>query len=341
MTPPHPRVQNALESTVSTRPAQAPSTRPEGSPRVSVGLPVYNGQPYVEAAIRSLLAQTFHDFELIVSDNASTDGTERICRRLAEADRRIRYVRQPRNLGAMANFNRVVELARGEYFKWAAHDDVHEPPYLERCVEILDRDPDVVLVFPRLRDVDADGREIGRRGLDLEVDADDVARRFAELTRLDFKCEVIFGLMRTAVLRSTRLLGDYADCDRVLLAELGLRGRFRQIDEPLFVHRQHADRSVARYTTRQTRSAWFNPARGGRPAFPYTRELIDFWRAVQGAPGLSRRERSRCRRIVMRRVLQYRRGVGEDVVFALRWALRPLRGHARADLFRPRGEGKS
>ena len=99
-------------------------------PRVSIGLPVYNGENFLEFALDSILGQTFQDFELIISDNASTDATESICRRYAAKDSRIRYYRNPNNQGAAQNYNRVFALARGEYFKWAAHDDVCKPNYL-------------------------------------------------------------------------------------------------------------------------------------------------------------------------------------------------------------------
>ena len=108
------------------------------SPRVSIGMPVYNGADHVAKAIQAILSQTFEDFELVISDNASSDGTDQICRRYAALDPRIRYCRNDHNLGAAANYNRVFELARAEYFKWAAHDDLYAPEYLERCVAELD-----------------------------------------------------------------------------------------------------------------------------------------------------------------------------------------------------------
>src|SRR3546814_4612052 len=104
-------------------------------------MPVYNGERYVASAIESLLAQDFEDFELIISDNGSTDRTEEICREFASRDPRIRYVREEENQGASWNFNRVFELARGEYFRWACHDDACEPTHLSRCVELLDESP--------------------------------------------------------------------------------------------------------------------------------------------------------------------------------------------------------
>ena len=129
-----------------------------GCPRVSVGLPVYNGERYLRLAIDSILAQTFEDFELIISDNASTDHTEEICREYAARDPRVIYIRQPRNRGGAWNFNHVVELARGEYLKWAAHDDVLAPTFLKECVAALDRLPGTVLASPRTVKIDESGK---------------------------------------------------------------------------------------------------------------------------------------------------------------------------------------
>ena len=105
-------------------------------------MPVYNGQNYIVQALDSLLSQTYSDFELIISDNASTDSTQDICKDYASRDARISYVRQVENLGAIPNFNRVFELSRGQYFKWASHDDLCEPTCLERCVEVLEHQPE-------------------------------------------------------------------------------------------------------------------------------------------------------------------------------------------------------
>jgi len=114
-------------------------------PRLTIGLPVYNGERYIGEAIDALLAQTYQDFELIISDNASTDGTADICQRYVEKDARVRYVRQPVNIGLAPNHNVVVDLARGELFKWASNDDLYAPELVERCVAALDEHPDVVL----------------------------------------------------------------------------------------------------------------------------------------------------------------------------------------------------
>lgn len=127
-------------------------------PRLSIGLPVFNGDKFLNKAIDSLLAQTFEDFELIISDNASTDKTEEICRTYAEKDQRIRYYRNEKNIGCARNFNRVFKLSSAEYFKWAAHDDLHAPNFLMKCVEVLDQNPSVILCHSQVYIIDEYGK---------------------------------------------------------------------------------------------------------------------------------------------------------------------------------------
>src|SRR5687768_11197719 len=129
-------------------------------PRLSIGLPVYNGERYLQGAIESLLSQTFDDFELIICDNASTDRTQSICTAFAARDPRVRYFRNDRNVGAAGNFNLAFRRSRGRYFKWAAHDDLHEPDYLARCVAALDADPSAVLCQTATRVIDPVGSEV-------------------------------------------------------------------------------------------------------------------------------------------------------------------------------------
>src|SRR5581483_2124327 len=127
------------------------------SPKVSIGLPVFNGERYLAETIQSILAQTFSDFELIISDNASTDRTEDICRSFAAVDGRIRYVRNKHNIGAVGNYNNVQRLARGAYFRWANYDDLIAPNMVARCVEVLDNEPTVILAYTKSQLIDQDG----------------------------------------------------------------------------------------------------------------------------------------------------------------------------------------
>src|SRR5215470_10065074 len=129
-------------------------------PRLSVGLPVYNGEKYLTESIESLLGQSYKDFELIISDNASTDSTADICRRYANQDSRIRYIRQPRNIGLAPNHNFVVDQSHGEFFKWAASDDLYGRELLQSCIDALDQHPDVVLAHSWTAAIDSAGKVI-------------------------------------------------------------------------------------------------------------------------------------------------------------------------------------
>lgn len=213
-------------------------------PLVSLGLPVFNGECYLAAAIESVLAQTFADFELIITDNASTDQTPAIARRFAERDTRVRYHRHERNLGAAANFNSAFALARGAYFKWCAHDDLIAPAFLEHCLEVMARPQakDAVLVMPQRRFIDGDGRIITTDpGWEHAMSKPRTSYHrltFAQLLRCGGEAPPLaFALMRTAALRRTRLIGSYFGGDMVMLTELRLLGEFWEVPEPLFFNR--------------------------------------------------------------------------------------------------------
>jgi len=111
---------------------------------LSIGMPVYNGENVIKKSLDSLLSQSFTDFELIISDNASTDSTEDICRNYAALDNRIKYIRQDNNLGMYSNFLYVLEMATGKYFMWNAADDCRSPDYIECNIEFLESNPEFV-----------------------------------------------------------------------------------------------------------------------------------------------------------------------------------------------------
>ncbi len=262
--------------------------------RVSIGLPVHNGENFVREAIDSILVQTFEDFELIISDNGSTDETEEICREYAAQDKRVRYYRNKENMGASTNYTRLFELASGEYFKWAAHDDVCRPDFLARCVEVLDRDPTVVLCYTRTITIDARGR-FGKEWPSRPEFASPIPyRRFREVfaRRETF---AIWGLIRSNVLKKTRLLGNFAAHDRPLLTELSLHGRFYEIPDFLFLEREHNQRSVRAYDFRNPYKAivWYDPKRAGRLIFPAWRLFAEHVAGINRGP-INWSERAHC-----------------------------------------------
>ena len=290
-----------------------------GKPRVSIGLPVHDGERFLAEALDSLLAQTFADFELILGDNASTDGTEEICRRYSESDGRIRYVRSAENVGAAANFNAVLALAQGEYFKWAAHDDVCRPEFLARCVEVLDGDASVVLAYPRTRIIDADSAVVEDHDLKLASDAELASDRFGALMQ-GHKCFEIFGLIRKPALDRTPGIGAFAHGDGVLLTRLAVQGRLVEIPEPLFLARRHAEQSMRMIADRWAYSAWFDPEKAGRLLFPHWRVAREFGRTV-GDSGLDLRARLRCYGHVLRWMRFHRGRLRGDLTRAARHAM--------------------
>jgi glycosyltransferase involved in cell wall biosynthesis len=264
------------------------------TPLVSIGVPVFNGANFVASAIESILAQTFADFELIICDNASTDATPEICRSFAGRDRRIRYQRNEHNLGAAQNFNLAFQLARGRYFKWAAHDDLIAPDFLRQCVAALEADPGAVLCQSLVRIIDAAGRELGIYDSALTgTRSRQPAERFAAVVLTRPLCTDLLGVIRSDVLRRTRLHLPYHGGDRALLTELALLGRFLQVREPLFLSREHPDRAE-RIVAPDELQRWYTPASARLTISPNWCLFRDYRRAVREHvpdPG----ERHRCR----------------------------------------------
>jgi glycosyltransferase involved in cell wall biosynthesis len=215
------------------------------TPRVSIGVPVHNGERFLALTLDSLLAQTYRDFEIIIGDNASTDRTEEIGRTYAAKDPRVRYVRHEHNLGLARNYMRLLELARGELFRWAAADDLSGPESLRACVAALDREPLAVMAYPKTTLIDESGRVLQDYEDNLDLPFPQPSVRFQlVLSRLAL-CNAVFGLMRTSVLRQTRGMRSYVASDIPFLAELALYGRFIEVPERLFFRRFHPQASSA------------------------------------------------------------------------------------------------
>jgi glycosyltransferase involved in cell wall biosynthesis len=297
-------------------------------PRVSIGLPIYNGEPFVEQAIDSLLSQTYSDFELIISDNASTDRTGEICAAYAARDLRIRYHRNVQNIGVDRNFNRTFELATGEYFRWSSADDLCGPTLLERCVELLSHRSDVILCYPKTRYIDEKGAFLRDWEDKLHLDHPKPDKRFATYLWNIYMCNAAFGMIRSSVLRKTKLFGIYSDSDIVFLGELALHGRFFELPEVLFFRRIHPGIAVRKYPTTHQRMAMSEPSKPGKLWFPHWKVFTGFLSAIHRAP-LSWTERALC--YARMHVWLRRRGsdLGVDLKFALRYVLSVRRSRGR------------
>jgi glycosyltransferase involved in cell wall biosynthesis len=252
---------------------------PAVRPLVSLGLPVFNGQNYLREALESILAQTYRNWELILSDNGSTDATPDICREFARRDGRIRYLRENVNRGATWNFNRVFRLATGPLFRWASHDDVCAADLLMRCVEAMAGRPEAVMAHPRTRVIGPCGEFLYDDPVRMRTDSPRPSHRFADLIIKDHACFQIFGLIRSDALRRTRLMSTFVGTDRNLLAELALMGPFHEIPERLFLRRDHPETSTRQFPNAADRTAWFRATEKGA-RFPTAHRGMEYLSSV-------------------------------------------------------------
>lgn len=286
-------------------------------------MPVYNGAAFLRESLDSLLLQTFSDFELVISDNASTDETPDICREFATRDPRIRYFRQEKNLGSAGNFNRVFELSQSEYFKWAAVDDICAPTYIERCVQVLDRHPDVCWCHTRSSHIDVTGDLIdeagaqdvsyvglpaNERGLRLTRASERASDRLKAVVLGPGGCLDSYGLMRSEIVRNTQLYLPVYGSEKVLMGELALWGRYAEVPETLFYVRVHPE-AAGCLSSAEAQQAFVAPARPRGRSLARLQLIWGYLTAVRRAK-LRMDEKVRCYGVVLRYVLQVRKWKG-------------------------------
>lgn len=292
---------------------------PNDTPRVTIGMPVYNGAATVCATLESLLAQTFADFEIVISDNASTDSTRDVLAGYAARDSRVRVVRQAENIGANPNYNFVARQARSPYFKWASSNDLCAPAFLERCVEVLDARPDVVLAFPRTKLFSDTPESAEDYPHDFALDGDSAAdrfQRFASSIRLN---NVFNGVVRTAALHRTGLMGRHYGSDIVVMAHLALLGKFVQVPEPLYFRRMDPAYSTRMKSAEQVQQHHY-PRVDARTLFQAWRLHADWFRTVIVAP-ISMLEKRRALACVARMSYYRWRDLADDIAEAARYAV--------------------
>lgn len=274
-------------------------------PKVSIGVPVYNGEAYIEVALRSLLAQTFEDLEVVISDNASTDATEEICRRIMAEDARIRYDRAPANRGLVWNHRRVLQMAVGEYFMFAPHDDWFAPEYVKRAVQALDSDPEVTFAHAVTVLVDAQGLEIGRERTRQRLQDPSPSTRFWDVLTVQGGINW-YGLTRRRLMERIGQYEALPRSERVVIAELSLWGPFVLLPAGLYYRRIHEGQATALRRDRRAELRRLDPAKadGWRATTPamLAGYVLLFAGAVARAP-MSVRERVRAFLLIGRWIL--------------------------------------
>jgi glycosyltransferase involved in cell wall biosynthesis len=242
-------------------------------PKISVGIPVYNGEKYLKVALHSLIKQSFQDFEIIISDNASTDKTEEICRSFQSQDQRIIYHRQPVNIGAANNYKKVFQLAKGKFFKWMAHDDLCSLNYLEECVKVLENDSDIVMSFPKFVLIDENENPFPLVGKNTYATSDNriittniernfmsvhPSERYWEVLYQTTECYEFFGLARRDIIERTSQHDAYYGSDKVLLCELAVMGKIREVPDAIGYFRIHDEQSQSLKSSKE-RAEWISP----------------------------------------------------------------------------------
>ncbi|MCB8982726.1 MAG: glycosyltransferase family 2 protein [Ardenticatenaceae bacterium] len=300
-------------------------------PKVSIGIPVYNGENFLSEAIECVLAQTYQDFEIILSDNGSTDATQEICEAYTAKDARISYYRSDQNRGAAWNFNQTFELSRGDYFKWLAHDDLMAPEFLERTVAVLDQDPEVVLAYTGVSLIDENRELIEEYKDKIDSGNPDPGKRFRALL-LDWSlCFEVFGLIRRQALLQTPVMGNYGHGDGVLLARLGLLGRFQDVPEYLLFSRKHKKQSMREFgyegggNDYHRYTVWFDTSKAGRLLFPNWRIMGEYYRSIWMV-SLSLYTRLYCHIVVARWIRHNVRNLSKDLLVNVRVVGERVRG---------------
>lgn len=232
----------------------------KSKPLVTIGLPVYNGEKYVRRALDSLLAQDYEHFELIISDNASTDRTAEICREYVGKDRRIQYYRNASNMGAIWNFRRVLEMAQGEYFMWAAHDDQWEPAFMSSLARELETHPEAGVAMSAVERIQPDGTQYDIVRYENETDP-------ANMKHLQIAVAIaarkpyhlfIYGLFRTDLLKKALDVPPVVAGDRLFMCQMAMATKFRYVDQILYIRQMSASSIRVRYANDELGKIWQN-----------------------------------------------------------------------------------
>lgn len=288
--------------------------------KVIIGLPVYNGQKYLSAAVESHLSQSFGDFALVISDNGSTDATPEICAAYASKDKRIKYLRSAENRGILWNHRRVMDAIESpsQYFRWAGADDILEPGLLQAMVEVLNTRPEVEAVVPDTKNIDDQGEIIGSMARTLDLQSPSVIQRAHDILTANYQHVIAYGLLRASTLRLMRTRPDYPGWDAVFALELALRGQMVQPAGPALLRRFHPG-SISRVKTVKEMRKWVEPSSKTGMDFPHWTWAYERAQVLMAVP-MSTPDRIRIGKFLARFTIWQRRSLVRDVTQAARRA---------------------
>lgn len=253
-------------------------------PRVTIGMPVCNGERFLGQTLDCWLSQNYRDFQLIISDDASTDSTPAICRDYAASDSRIRYVRSELNQGAVWNFNHVFGLADTEFFAWAAQDDWWDSTFLAQCIDVLNRDPRAIGAHPRIRRIDAQSNTYAGPFAGYEALQEDPVERFRCVMSDWLWCFAHYGVWRTKAISATKLYRPVYGPDHVFVAEAALYGKIAEVPEVLWAHRTCNLHETSREYVERVRRGLEPHSKPGSYRFPLASLTREHVRTAVSAP---------------------------------------------------------
>ena len=256
-------------------------------PTLCVGMPVFNGAKFLTEALQSIVDQDFDSFEVLISDNCSTDATASICERFMKIDPRIRYHRNASNIGAPRNYNLVLRKSQTTYFKWASASDICSPSMFSQCIAALERHPQAILAFPQTHFFTNDISDSTAYEQDRELTQMSAYERFKDvLENLGFN-NIINGVFRRSALSMARPQNpSFYSSDLVLMAELALRGHFVVASDAHFYRRMSPEATANMRNPEELREHW-TPGKHGARRFQQWRYWFGMLDAVlRASPGL-------------------------------------------------------
>lgn len=285
--------------------------------KISIGLPVFNGAKYLASSIESILNQTYDFFELIICDNHSTDGTREICETYKKLDKRIIYIQNSKNIGAVENYNKVFHLSTGQYFKWSAHDDLLEKNFVKKCYAALEANKDAVLSYTYSKIIDKNNKIIEEHINKTSTHKNNPSDRIDSLIKFGQKFYEVFGLIRKEPMMKTDLIKPFARGDGIFLIQLSLLGRFIQIPEFLFFPRKHDEQSMVMAKNFRKYAEWFNPSLKKKRNYPLLRMHLEYFRSIRKSP-LKTKEKLKCYGITIKYLQKRHRSLLRDALYYVR-----------------------
>jgi glycosyltransferase involved in cell wall biosynthesis len=243
---------------------------------LTIGLPVFNGQNYLESALESLKKQSFKNFKVVVSDNCSTDDSVKIAQSYVNDDSRFTLIKHKENIGGAGNFNSVFKECTTPFFKWMAHDDILHINYLEKCMALATMSDESFVMFDSYANkIDHDGNFIGSYLKEIKLSANSASGRFYRILWADYFSE-IFAIIRTSSIKQSRMHLNKLGSDRHFVSEILLNGGIKYVPEELF-HRRHHDQSYCNaIEDNSAKLAWWDPKAKQSGTPPGITKLMDF-----------------------------------------------------------------